>query len=52
MAKKNEKLNAILEVVVDGVVMRHRKIRAVVRFAVCMLLALVFLIGVGLGRML
>jgi len=52
MAKKNEKLNALLEVVVDGVVMRHKMIRSVVRFGICMLIALAFLIGVGLGRLL
>lgn len=52
MAKKNEKLNAILEVLVDYTVMRHKTIRAVVRFGICMIVALAFLIGVGLGRML
>lgn len=52
MAKRNETVKALLEMSAEWMVMRHRMIRAVVRFGICMLIALAFLIGVGLGRML
>lgn len=52
MAKKNEKLDALLDLAVKGLMLRNTLIWAVVRFALCMAIAVALLIGVELGRML
>ncbi len=52
MAKKNEKLETLMELAIKAMLMRNNLIWTVVRFGLCMALAIVALIGYLVGRML